>query len=203
MEKFLALSEEKQKKIIEAGFYCFGKMGYKKASAQDIAQMAGISKGMIFHYFGSKKDMYRYLIEISFAEVMEAFKTGADSSKTDFFDRILMMTNCKIDCLKKHPSLLSFFTSMYSETDPEVFDETEKIRITGKSVRGGFVSLEADREKFKDPSYADLAWKLLMSYGESYANTVEASVAELSLAQKEFSDCVLMLKKNLYKEEYC
>lgn len=50
-EKFLELPEEKQDKIRNAGMEYFGKYGYKKANTQDIADKAGISKGLLFYYF--------------------------------------------------------------------------------------------------------------------------------------------------------
>lgn len=152
MKKFLALPKEKQQRIIEAGFQCFGKMGYKKASAQDIAAAAEISKGMIFHYFGSKKGMYQHLINVSYAEIMEAFKNGFNPEISDFFDRILMLTKCKVDCLKKHPSLLSFLASLCSETDPEVLKETQAVLENGNRIRLDAVLTNSDKEKFKSPN---------------------------------------------------
>lgn len=203
MDKFLALPQEKQERIIEAGFHCFGKMGYKKASVQDIAKIAGISKGMIFHYFGSKKDMYLYLIQISSAEISEAFQNGFDNTVTDFFDRFLMLTNCKINCMKKHPSLLAFFASLYMETDPEVVEETQIILEQGKKMRIESLLNSSDKAKFKKPDYAELTWKLLVGYGESYANSaMSMDIEGLATLQKEFEACIFMLRQNLYKKEY-
>ena len=54
-QKFFALSKEKQMRIINAGMEYFGKYGYKKAVTDDIANKAGISKGLLFHYFDNKK----------------------------------------------------------------------------------------------------------------------------------------------------
>lgn len=48
MDKFLALSEKKQKTIINAALQCFGKFGYEKASINDIAVAAHISKASVF-----------------------------------------------------------------------------------------------------------------------------------------------------------
>lgn len=200
MEKFNALPKEKQGRILEAGYQCFGKMGYRKASVQDIASAAGISKGMVFHYFGSKKGMYRFLIQSSFQEIFASFQQGFEPDMTDFFDRILMLTNCKIDCLKRHPALLSFFMSLYTETDPEVTDETSKIQGKADSFRVDTLLKDSDIDKFKDPSYAELSWKLLMRYGESYANG-SADLNLLEQWRKEFTGCVRMLKQNLYREE--
>lgn len=55
MEKFLSLPMEKRNLIIDAALKSFGLHGYKKASISDIASSAGISKAMMFHYFGTKK----------------------------------------------------------------------------------------------------------------------------------------------------
>jgi AcrR family transcriptional regulator len=60
MEKFFNLSTEKQQKIVDAALASFGANGYKKTSIRDIAAEAGISKAMIFHYFGTKKQLYLY-----------------------------------------------------------------------------------------------------------------------------------------------
>ena len=50
MEKFFALSNEKQNTIRNAALACFAKHGYEKASINDIAVAAGISKASIFQY---------------------------------------------------------------------------------------------------------------------------------------------------------
>lgn len=201
MEKFLALPIEKQERIIESGYQCFGKMGYKKASTQDIASAAGISKGMIFHYFGSKKGMYQFLIQSSFEEIITSFQQGCDPSVTDFFDRILMMTACKIKALNMHPSLLTFFGSLYTETDEEVIDVTQQVMKKAELFQGNTLLKNLSTYKFKDPTYAELVWKLLISYGEGYARS-PMDVDALEHWQDEFGACIQMLRLNLYKEEY-
>lgn len=55
LERFFRLSEEKQNSIIDAALKAFGINGYKKTSVSDIAAEAGISKAMVFHYFGTKR----------------------------------------------------------------------------------------------------------------------------------------------------
>ena len=63
MDKFLALTEEKRTTSLNAALQCFGKFGYEKASINDIAVAAHISKASVFQYFGSKKQLYIYLLE--------------------------------------------------------------------------------------------------------------------------------------------
>ncbi|MCL2568131.1 MAG: TetR/AcrR family transcriptional regulator [Oscillospiraceae bacterium] len=64
METFLALPADKQKKIVDAALQVFSENTYSKASTGYIAATAGISKGMVFHYFGNKRALYFYLLDL-------------------------------------------------------------------------------------------------------------------------------------------
>src|SRR5690625_1105537 len=126
LENFLNLPIEKQNLIIDAALKTFAKHGYRKTSISDIAKSAGISKAMVFHYFGTKKDLYLYLVNTCVdslvTEVIEKF----DHSITDLFDRILYTSKLKISLMEKHPNVPSFIQSTYFENDDEV---KEDIRI--------------------------------------------------------------------------
>ena len=50
----------------------FSEKGFDRASTNSIAERAGVSKGLVFHYFGSKQRLYRELVEQCVADV-EAF----------------------------------------------------------------------------------------------------------------------------------
>lgn len=49
-EQFFHLPEEKQQAIINASLEVFATHEYKRASTDDIAAKAGISKGLLFYY---------------------------------------------------------------------------------------------------------------------------------------------------------
>ncbi len=127
MEKFKELSEEKQLPIMEAALKCFGKHGYKKASMGDIAQNSGVSKPMLFHYFGTKRDLYLYLSEYVRGVMIEAYKRNEINAYDDLFKRIIVASRMKMGILEKHPHILKFIISMFEETDDAVTDITKKI----------------------------------------------------------------------------
>ena len=54
-EKFFALPIQKQEAILNAGFCVFSQNSYKKSPTSEIADAAGISKSLLFHYFYNKK----------------------------------------------------------------------------------------------------------------------------------------------------
>ncbi len=61
-ERLRHLPEEKKVQIMNAAFEVFGNNEYKRASTDLIAARAGISKGLLFYYFKSKKELYLYLL---------------------------------------------------------------------------------------------------------------------------------------------
>ena len=62
-DKFYALSEEKQSRILNAAYKVFAMNQYKKAPTSEIAAEAGISKSLLFHYFHNKLELYLFLME--------------------------------------------------------------------------------------------------------------------------------------------
>lgn len=61
-EAFDKISKDKQATIIKSGIREFSQKPYKEASTDAITTSAGISKGLLFHYFGSKKEFYLYCL---------------------------------------------------------------------------------------------------------------------------------------------
>ena len=62
-DKFFSLPEEKQQKILNAGYRVFSTNSYKKSPVREIAEAAGISKSLLFHYFRNKRELYLFLWE--------------------------------------------------------------------------------------------------------------------------------------------
>ena len=56
-KKFFALPIQKQEAILNAGFCVFSQNSYKKSPTSEIADAAGISKSLLFHYYGHLKDI--------------------------------------------------------------------------------------------------------------------------------------------------
>ena len=64
-EKFFDLKKEKQDRMINAALRIFAIEGYQHGSTDDIVRDAGVSKGLLFHYFTSKLGLYSFLYDYS------------------------------------------------------------------------------------------------------------------------------------------
>jgi TetR/AcrR family transcriptional regulator len=202
MEKFKELSEEKQLPIIEAALKCFGKHGYKKASMNDIAQSSGVSKPMLFHYFGTKRDLYLYLSEYVRSVMMEAYKRNEINTYDDLFERIIVASRMKMGILEKHPYILKFIISMFEETDNAVTDITKKIMPEAQRFSYDLVLRKEDVDKFKEGVEIDMVMRMIFLMAEGYAHEMSDERSDLGKITEELEKTIHMLKRNLYKEEY-
>lgn len=203
LEKFFSLPEEKQKLIIDAALRSFGANGYKKTSVSDIASAAGISKAMVFHYFCTKKALYFYLVELCGNIITGEVKEKFDSSVTDFFERIRQTSEIELAAMKKHPSIPSFLTSAYFETDEEVAGQLQALFAQGEDFRNKIAFDGMDCTKFKEGIDLKLFMKMLLWLTEGYMNHL-TNKAEIDYDKMlgEFDNCLKMLRNNFYKEEY-
>ena len=53
-ERFLALPSMRRDAISNAGFDVFSRCPYAKAPMSEVAAAGGVSKSLLFHYFGNK-----------------------------------------------------------------------------------------------------------------------------------------------------
>ena len=83
-EAFEKLSDDKKELILSSGMKEFSQKPYKEVSTDSITKACGISKGLLFHYFGSKKEFYFFCLE----RAMEKLTAQAQSKEesNDFYD---------------------------------------------------------------------------------------------------------------------
>lgn len=117
-ERFYHLSRSKRDQIINAGFQVFGENSYKKSPMSEIADAAGISKPLLFHYFGNKKGLYFYLWKLV-ADLSKKVMAPAYEGE-NLFDMMRKGLRIKIDLLHKYPFLYAFILRAYYERDPDV-----------------------------------------------------------------------------------
>ena len=86
--KFMTMEEEKRQRVINSALKEFSK-GYTAANTDDIVKEAGISKGLLFHYFGSKRGLFLFLIKYT----LDIFFTEYDKVISESHD--LLENICK------------------------------------------------------------------------------------------------------------
>jgi AcrR family transcriptional regulator len=64
-------TDERRRQLLEAGARVFTERSYEDASMADVARAAGISKGLLYHYFPSKRDLFVATLEAAADELRE------------------------------------------------------------------------------------------------------------------------------------
>lgn len=120
-EKFFDLKSEKQDRMINASLHLFAVNGYKHASTDDIIKEAGISKGLLFHYFTSKQGLYDFLLDYSVRYLLfEYDRTIGD--EYDYFSFHEKLETAKAGILRNYPYMYGFITRALAEAQPEYTD---------------------------------------------------------------------------------
>lgn len=147
-EKFFDLKKEKQDRMINAALKVFAQGGYKHASTDDIVVEAGISKGLLFHYFGSKLGLYSFLFDYS-VRFMKLELTGAVSStEQDYFEIRRLMEYARLQVLKNYPYMQQFLNRCRCENVSEALVAIERQRNVLSDVQA-VLKNQADRSRFK------------------------------------------------------
>jgi AcrR family transcriptional regulator len=67
--------EARRTELLNAALEAFGELGFGRASLQDVADRAGVTKGAIYHYFDSKEQL---LIELLRERLLPAIETDEE-----------------------------------------------------------------------------------------------------------------------------
>lgn len=116
---FNSLKLEKKERIINAAMKEFVQSGYEKASTNEIVKEARISKGSLFNYFNSKKDLYLYLFEYG-VQIVEFVYEQIDLQETDIFKRIEKLGIKKLQIQRRFPQIFDFLFSLAKEESDQV-----------------------------------------------------------------------------------
>lgn len=157
-EKFFDLKKEKQDRMINAALKIFGMRGYQFASTDDIVKEAGISKGLLFHYFGSKLGLYSFVYDYSVRFMSLELKAAVDDKETNFFTLQKQIEAGKLQVLKNYPCMQLFLEKCNTENTKEALlaIEEKKNEFTGLyesfDARAdlGRLSADTDPEKLRN-----------------------------------------------------
>ena len=147
-EKFFDLKTEKQDRMINASLKIFAMNGYQYASTDEIVKEAGISKGLLFHYFGSKLGLYTFLADYCVKFIKMELLSACSDKETDYFILLKEIETAKLAALKKFPYLQQYLSSMEKETDPDAVKATSEQRANLLSLYQDILR-KADYSRFR------------------------------------------------------
>jgi AcrR family transcriptional regulator len=116
-ERFFELKKEKQDRMINAALKIFSQFGYRHASTDDIIREAGISKGLLFHYFESKIGLYAFLYDYATRVVTLELTGHVEKNEDGYFELFKQILSAKASSMSQYPYIFLFLNKANEETD--------------------------------------------------------------------------------------
>ncbi len=161
-EKFFSLPEEKQQAILNAGYRVFSRNTYKNSPMSEIAEAAGISKSLLFHYFHNKKELYLFLWDKCARITIEYLTRSGCYDREGLFESMEQGMRAKMEILRLYPDMGNFTIKAFYETDPE-------IRAAVQESYRRYFNFKADKARINfDPEQFIPGLDIPMMYREMY-----------------------------------
>jgi TetR/AcrR family transcriptional regulator len=107
-----------RQRILEAALVEFATRGYEAASTNAIAAAAGVAKGLVFHHFGSKEQLFAALFDVEVQRFIDGVFAALDTRSEDLFERLHQVSMRKIELAQQHPRTAEFLVVAITEAPP-------------------------------------------------------------------------------------
>ena len=196
------MKEGKRLRLINSAMKEFGANSYQKASTNVIVKDAGISKGLLYHYFDSKEDLYDYLIAFTMTSMGNAIINSVEWDDGDLINRMQRVIELKLRILEQYPYMLDFGKAMYDSKSLEEVKALAEKYIPDLYPK--VYSHNIDYSLFKQTIDVSRAVKMIQlfldGYSEQLLKKYRTSIFSTKDLKEEMEDVVLYL--DMYREAF-
>jgi AcrR family transcriptional regulator len=107
--------KEKQSVIFEATLRVIKEKGFHQARMADIAQAAGISYGLVYHYFKNKEGLFNQILNQWWEELYRLLESVQKSDR-DFPEKLKSILYYFLDIYQHKPDLIHIFITQISRS---------------------------------------------------------------------------------------
>lgn len=106
----MELEPERRDALLNAALDEFAARGYAAASTNVIARKAGMSKPLMFHYVGSKRELFLVVREFFYEVLVRDYVEKMDCGTCDVIARLRQSFLLQIALVSRYPSILALET---------------------------------------------------------------------------------------------
>ena len=129
--------DERRAQLLKLGVELFSERSYDDVSVDDIANAAGVSKGLLYHYFGGKRDFYIAVVKAS-AELL--LDISVPDQTLDLSRRLERTLNTYLDFVEQREGAYISLMRSGIGNDTEVasiVENTRAVFVRRALARGG------------------------------------------------------------------
>ncbi len=176
--------EHRPGELLEAAAKVFVARGYAAARLDDVATMAGVSKGTLYLYYAGKEELFKAVVRMMILPVIEQFRTRVEQATGCSADLLADVLHCWWSCFNK-PQIGGIIKLVVSESSnfPEVARFFhEEVAATGQDVMRQIIRRGIERQEFRETPNIDVAVHLMIAplvlkliWAESVGQCIPAS----------------------------
>ncbi len=110
-----SFKKDKEGAIFEAALKIIKQKGFHKARMSDIAKEAGISYGLVYHYFKNKEDLFEAILN-QWWEGLFHLMEEINESESNVPEKLRRITNYFLDVYQNNPELVNIFITEISRS---------------------------------------------------------------------------------------
>jgi AcrR family transcriptional regulator len=178
----------RREQLLDLGLRLFGSKPYDEISIGEIAQMAGMSKGLLYHYFPSKRDFYVACVRAAALQLRRLIRPDPSLPLSEQVRRSLSLY---LDHVRANLDKTQAFVRGGIGCDPEVLEVTEATRqAVWESLLAGVRASDEDRLlRFAVRSWVRFVEVMALEWAESDGaakdSVIDVCVAVLDTAVRE------------------
>lgn len=202
------IEPEKRDRILNAAIEEFANFPYEKASTNHIVAKAGISKGLLFHYFGNKKELYQQLVSFVIEKMYRAVMDRINWDESDLFERLKQIALIKMEIQQAYPHLFDFLLKVMNNQHlakaAEMIEYYKGYGLDFEQVSRDIYTRNIDYDRFRDPATTSEAVNIvrwsLEKYGEELLAQLDFDKSlDLAQAAASMNHYMDILKQSFYK----
>lgn len=197
--------QERQKKskekILQAAITEFSASGYDKVTMENICTRHGISKGMMYHYYSGKDDLFLLCVQNMYQMMQQYLEENmAELEKKDALHALKEFWMLRESFFGEHPPFKNIFENALLRTPPHLFEKIEEIRGPIEALNRQFlhrtigkIALRENLKKENVSIYLEAMESVFWKLAEQYRREQRISdVHSLMEAAGELWDMVLL-----------
>jgi AcrR family transcriptional regulator len=128
-------SDARRAQLLELGIAIFAKRSWDEVQIDDVADAAGISKGLLYHYFPTKRDFYVEVVREAARRLIETTET---SDETPPIERLTTGLSCYLRFVEEHAATYSTLLrgGIGSDADTAAIIEATRREFLTRLARG-------------------------------------------------------------------
>lgn len=203
------MPESKEQAILEAAIHEFSEKGFDKASTNQIAKLAQVSKGLLFHYFESKEKLYEACVLHAIDFTLKELDFENWPVTNNMIADLRFYCETELRFLKKYPGIYRLLAEAISHPPKALSEQMAELYVRLKGMSTGFFAKMVGGLNLKEDVDAGVLQAVIQSHWNYYESRAmgylkqhpDAEMESFMPLFEQFLAMISMSLRGLLKED--